>query len=237
MSQFGFCQELQAILDTRRVIGRTGKCFDGLNALSTENNLRILRSFCMEFQPRKTLEVGLSFGGSALVFTASHRDIGSQPQRQHVAIDPFQLTVWDDCGLLALERAELLSYLDFRGNFSAFELPKLYEAGDRFDLVYIDGSHLFEDVFVDAYYLLRLLSDKGIVTFDDSSNPNVAKVLQFIRKNYKDSLEELDLTGYRQSNTQKFAYRLARKFGKAQFTAFRRLGKIEREWNALFHNF
>lgn len=180
MSQFSFCQELQVLLEEHQAVGRTGKRFDGLNALSTENNLRILRSLCLEYQPRKTLEIGLSFGGSALVFTSSHRDLGRDPQKQHVAIDPYQKTVWDDCGLLALERAGLSSYLDFRPGFSALELPRLLESEERFDLAYIDDSHLFEDVFVDAYYIVRLLAENGIVAFDDSSNPNIAKVLRFI---------------------------------------------------------
>ena len=38
---------------------------------------------------------------------------------------------------------------------------------------YIDGSHLFEDVFVDAY-LQSGYSPKGVVAFDNSSSPHVA---------------------------------------------------------------
>jgi hypothetical protein len=37
-------------------------------------------------------------------------------------------TSWDDCGLMAIERAGLSSYLDFRQGYSAVELPKLVEA-------------------------------------------------------------------------------------------------------------
>ena len=87
-------------------------------------------------------EIGFSFGGSCLVFTASHRDLGRTPTRQHIAIDPFSDSVWDDCGLLSIERAGLTNYLDFRSAFSSAELPKLISDGARFDLVYVDGSHL-----------------------------------------------------------------------------------------------
>ena len=36
----------------------------------------------MEIKPKRTLEVGLASGGSALTLTASHRDLGSEPSRQ-----------------------------------------------------------------------------------------------------------------------------------------------------------
>jgi hypothetical protein len=51
---------------------------------------------------------------------------------------------------MAVERAGLMGYMDFRQAYSALELPKLIEQGTQFGLVYVDGSHLFEDVFVDA---------------------------------------------------------------------------------------
>ncbi len=83
----------------------------------------------MELKPRLTLEVGLSFGGSALVFTASHRDLGREPKGQHTAIDPCERQVWDDCGLVATERAGLSGYLDFGAGPSSLELPKLITEG------------------------------------------------------------------------------------------------------------
>ena len=75
-----------------------------------------------------------------------------------------------------------MGYLDFREECSALELPKLMKQGARFDLVYIDGSHLFEDVFIDAYFVARLLTQGGVVVFDDSTNPHIAKVLRFLRR-------------------------------------------------------
>jgi hypothetical protein len=74
-----------------------------------------------------------------------------------MALDPFQKGAWDDSGLVAVERAGLSDFLDFRPEFSSLLLPRLVEHGDRFDLIYVDGSHLFEDVFIDAYYTSRLL--------------------------------------------------------------------------------
>ena len=39
---FDFCPDLQLLLQTRRMVGRSGKVFDGLGALRCLNNLGVL---------------------------------------------------------------------------------------------------------------------------------------------------------------------------------------------------
>ena len=196
----------------------------------------MIHALMHETRALRTLEVGLSFGGSALAFCASHKELGRLPEAQHIALDPFQATVWDSCGIMALERAGLMGYMDFRQAYSALELPRLIERGVHFGLIYIDGSHLFEDVFVDAYFATRLLAEGGVIAFDDSSNPHIAKVLRFLRTNLHGALEELDLSGYREKRGR-VTYRVARYFKKVQMTAFRRVGNVERAWDASFYSF
>jgi hypothetical protein len=77
----------------------------------------------------------------------------------------------------------------------------------------------------------------GVVAFDDSSNRHVAKVLRFLRPSLHGRLEELDLSGYRTYGADGLMYRMARRLGKVQLTAFRRIAGIAREWNAPFHAF
>ena len=180
----------------------------------------------LDLKPLRTLEIGLSFGASCLVLAASHRDVGHRPIGQHMALDPFQLGLWDNCGLNALEAAGLSGYVDFRPAFSSLELPKLLQEGSHFDLVYIDGSHLIEDVFVDAYFVMRLLSEGGIAAFDDSTNPHVRKVLRFIRTNCQQGLTEVDVGSYRPTETRTLKYQCAKILGKVQMTAFRRIGPV-----------
>src|SRR5687767_3451241 len=76
---FAFCPTLAEVLTARRFNGRTGKSFEGMGALSSVNNLAVLRNICGELKPHQTLEIGFSFGGSCLVFTACHRDLGHAP--------------------------------------------------------------------------------------------------------------------------------------------------------------
>jgi predicted O-methyltransferase YrrM len=234
---FDFNPTLQAILSTRKTVGRSGKEFAGVGALSSDNNLVTLRNLCLRLKPERTLEIGMAFGGSALVFTASHRDLGCQSARQHMALDPFQSSVWDDAGVFAIKRAGLQGYLDFRPAFSSIELPRLVSEIVLFDLVYVDGSHLFEDVFIDFYYVARLLRDGGIVAFDDCTDPNIAKVLAFISRNLRSSFEEVDLGPFRSDGGRTLRYRAAKILGKTQLRAFRRTGAADRNWDAAFTDF
>jgi hypothetical protein len=55
-------------------------------------------------------------------------------------------------GLLLTERADLSDYLDFHEAFSSIKLPAMISEGRQFDMVYIDGFRLFEDLFVDFYF-------------------------------------------------------------------------------------
>ncbi len=46
-------------------------------------------------------------------------------------------------------------------------LPKLIDAGEQFDIIYIDGSHEILDVLVDASLCWKLLTRGGLMIFDD----------------------------------------------------------------------
>jgi predicted O-methyltransferase YrrM len=235
--QFEFCPVLANLLKTSRIVGKSGKVFNSLGALSSINTLVTLRNLFLDLKPKRSLEVGLCFGASTLLFTGSHREAGKPANRQHVALDPFQEAVWDCGGLMAVESAGLSGYLDYRAAFSSLELPKLLERRERFEMIYVDGSHLFEDVFVDAYFAIRLLLEGGVIAFDDSTNQNVTKALRFQRRSLQGRLEELDLSRYRPDGQSGLIYQVARRLGRVQLTAFRRIGDVAREWNARFHPF
>lgn len=237
LSPLSFCPELVELLSTRRVSGRSGKVFEELSALSTINNLLTLRNLYLELKPRRTLEVGLCFGASALLFAGLHRAAGSPPSRQHLALDPFQTSVWDDAGVLQIERAGLAPFFDFRAAYSCLELPRLFGEGAKFDLIYVDGSHIVEDVFVDAYFSCRLLNEGAVVAFDDCADPHIAKVLAFIGRNLQSSFEEMRLAPFRVDGGRTLRYRAAKILGKTQLRAFRRIGPADRKWDAAFTNF
>lgn len=223
-ADFTYCPELERLMSAATPLtGATGKVFGDRGACSTPNNLAFIRAYMLRHEPRRTLEVGLCFGASALAFAASHTG-------RHVAIDPYQRTTWDSVGLQAIERAGLADRFELREGTSAVELARALGEGERYDFIYVDGSHVFEDVFVDAYFCARLLADGGVLAFDDCTNAHVAKVLRFIRRTVP-GLVELDLGPYREDAGR---HRAARLLGRAQLVAFRREGDIERPWDAAY---
>jgi predicted O-methyltransferase YrrM len=231
-----FCPELAMLIGGGEVTGKSDST-QKIGSLSTVNNLVILRNLFTDIMPQRTLEVGLGLGGSAMLFTASHREAGRPPMAQHTAIDPVETSFWDDAALVALENAGLRGYLDFRPVVSSIALPTLIGEEASFELIYIDGSHLFEEVFVDFYFATRLLTDGGIVAFDDSTNPHVKKVLRFIRTT-RGCLSPVDLSRYRADKGRSLRSRAAKTFRRTQLTAFRKSGQWIREFgNTAFTNF
>ncbi len=57
--------------------------------------------------------------------------------------------------------------LSTRKGFSTYELPKMLEAGEAFDLIYVDGSHTAWAVMVDLAYCAALLDIGGMMVLDD----------------------------------------------------------------------
>ena len=234
---FSFCPSLENLLGCKEAKGLTGKIFVNLDAISSSATLSTLRSLILDLKPYKTLEVGLSFGGSCLVFLASHRDIGHLQEKQHVAIDPFQKSVWDSTGLLHVQMEKLDGWLDFYEEYSYYRLSSFINSKQKFDLVYIDGSHLFEDVFIDFILVWRLLSENGIVIFDDYTDPNIKKVTKFIKNNLKKYFIQFDLSDYRPDKGSSLKYKIAKFMNRTQIIAFKKINETERLWDDKFINF
>ena len=211
-----FCPTLAQMLKENRTIGRSGKVFDNLGSNSTLNNLLFIRRTMQGRKPERTLEIGLAFGASTLVFCTEHHRLGRLGTQQHTAIDPFQpYRLFDEAGVYAVERAGFGAFLDYKPEFSEFALPRLLEQGHRYDFIYVDGSHLFENVLIDAFYCARLLNDGGLIAFDDSTDAHVAKVMRFLRANLGEALKEVLPSDIRSSFT--------RIIGNRQLTVFERL--------------
>lgn len=226
---FEFCPTLEKLYRTREPVGRSGKPFRLSSGLSTINNLMTIRQIMFELKPERTLEVGMACGGSALTFAASHRDLKHPPFRQHVAIDGFQRSGFDDVGRLALEEAGLSDYVEVREQLSSVALPQMVEENMQVQLVYIDGSHRFEDVFCDFYFVRQLVSIGGYVLFDDSSDPEVAKVVRFTRKNLQELFEPIPISRYRgHSAVEWLKYTVGEALYKTQLAVFRKIKEGDR---------
>jgi len=230
-SALSFCPELATLYSCDCVRADSGKEFT-LTACSTVNNLVILKNLFTHVAPRKSMEIGMAFGGSCLMLAAMYQKAGQPPRAQHIAIDPFQTNHWERIGIQAVERAGLSGYVQVREELSSAALPSLVAQGEQFDLIYIDGSHLFEDVFIDAFYSFRLVSKNGAIIFDDCRDVHVKKVIQFIRGNMREHFEEMDMGPFRQDRGQTIKYKAARALRQVQVVGFKRIGAPARAWNS-----
>ncbi|MFK7777469.1 MAG: class I SAM-dependent methyltransferase [Gimesia sp.] len=232
---------LSKILTQDSYTGRSGKKHSSA-ANSTIGNLHIIHDFLENEKPQNTMEIGMAFAMSSLVFSRYHERNHSSKNSlpacpAHTAIDPFQTTHWDSIGLTHIEQAGLEDYVTLLQDYSCVALPNLLQDKKQYDFIYVDGSHIFEDVFIDFYYSGRLLNENGIILFDDSTDKHVFKVIQFIKKNMHEHFQQIDLSNYGLNPGKKLRYSLAQRLGKTQATAFRKIGSGMRDWNATFVNY
>ena len=59
-----------------------------------------------------------------------------------------------------------------------------------------DGMHTFDYVFIDFFYIDKMLNVGGVAVFDDTHFPSTRKVCRFILRNLGHSIEFFLKAGY-----------------------------------------
>ena len=149
-----------------------------------------LRGWVEREGARRTIEIGLGYGVSALALCRGLLANGGDSVR-HVVVDPFQETRFGGAGLRLLEEAGVLGLVEHHAAESQIVLPRLLAEGRRFDLAFVDGNHRFDGVFLDLVYLGRLLRGEGVVFVDDYQLAAVARAASFCTTNLGWRLEEV----------------------------------------------
>lgn len=154
-----------------------------------------MRDWVVREGARRTLEVGLGWGVSALFICDGLAANG--PDGRHLAIDAYQLvglpqhkTRYDGAGVRALEEAGVRDLVELHLEESQVVLPRLLAEGRRFDFAFVDGNHRFEAVFVDLVYCARLLEERRIVFLDDVQLPGPRRALDFCLANLGWTVED-----------------------------------------------
>jgi predicted O-methyltransferase YrrM len=150
---------------------------------------RALQTWIAKEKAVNTIEIGLGYGLSAL-FICEALLMGGNKNAHHVVLDPYQTTGFKNCGLQFLEEAGVADMVEYCAEESQIALPRFVTKNRRFDLAFIDGSHLYDRVFLDVIYVGRLVIPGGIVFADDYQLPSVAKAISFCLKNLGWTLEE-----------------------------------------------
>jgi hypothetical protein len=62
-------------------------------------------------------------------------------------------------------------------------LPELLAEGLVADAAFVDGSHRFHEVFVDLYFLRKIVRQGGVIVIDDDCTPSVHTAVRYYEKN------------------------------------------------------
>ncbi len=131
----------------------------------------------MEHRVRSVIEVGLAYGSSALAIGEAL--CTGDAELSHTIIDPFQATSFHNVGRDVLEDAGLAPHISFIAEASSIALARLCGAGLVADAAFVDGSHRFHELFVDLYFLRKLVRPRGLIVLDDAQWPSVATALRY----------------------------------------------------------
>lgn len=151
-------------------------------ALSSLNRreVEVLSEVVQRFKPAKTLEIGLALAASCMAIISAKKSVGLR--EKHIALDPFQSKFTKNAGLLELERLSLTDGLDFVSEFSEIFLVKAFTAGQKFDFIFIDGSHTIGQAVTDAFLADKVLNKDGIIAIHDSILFSTAASVKYLIK-------------------------------------------------------
>ncbi len=134
----------------------------------------------------RVVEIGFAFGLSTLAILRGALGAGVRPEHvRYTAIDPYAKSSWGDAGRLLLERCGLDEIVTVVEEDSAIALPRMLAEGDArsIDLLFIDGGHRFEEVFLDLTFASRLIAPGRLVVVDDIWMASVCKAIRYYERN------------------------------------------------------
>jgi predicted O-methyltransferase YrrM len=163
--------------------GEDGTEFKILPMSLTPERGAFLRDMCRAQRPGSTIEIGMAYGLSTLLIVQTLLE-GGAASCAHTVLDPFQTSTFHDAGRRAIREAGVERMIDFHHYASEYLLPRMLQEGRRFDFAFIDGDHRFDHVFVDLFYIHRLLKPSGVLVLDDCFSDSVHYACRFLQTNY-----------------------------------------------------
>jgi predicted O-methyltransferase YrrM len=165
----------------------------GFDCSVSRDQGRILHQMVRDLKPEASLEIGMAWGGSSVHISCALLENGFG---RHVAIDPYEISMWSGIALSEMERLAIDGCLEFVEERSDLVLPEFVRNGRRFQFIFIDGDHRFDGAFVDFHFCQQLLDIEGLLVFDDAKAHTVERVISFARNNMP-NLQYLGLQGGR----------------------------------------
>jgi predicted O-methyltransferase YrrM len=128
-------------------------------------------------EDKRVLEVGSAYGFSAITMAlvaASVVAVDPHAGGDDAEADSFDVMTAN------LQQTGMQDKVVIRRGRSQDELPKLFKAGERFDLIFIDGDHSFQAARKDLLNALMLLAPGGVLAVHDygeQSTPDVPRAV------------------------------------------------------------
>jgi len=144
--------------------------------------------------PNRVLEIGSYEGASACFFSDTVLD---HPSSLMVCVDPFDLSDTTtpltsstmNTFLNNIRRSRNHNKISFVQNYSS----AFYEQNKRtFSFIYIDGSHLVQDIILDFTNCLAILEPNGILWMDDylgGNDTTIKDTIDALYEKHKDKLQ------------------------------------------------
>ena len=125
---------------------------------------------------QNVLEIGCANGISSLTISSALKD---REKSFLTILDPYQEKMWRNVGKKMLEKS---SFNNFKiiYNFSENILPQ--EKENKYDLIFVDGWHTFDQVMLDLFYSIKLVKLNGYVIVDDADSISVGKAISYYKK-------------------------------------------------------
>lgn len=201
---------IQKIFKEGKVKNEDGKIIKLTDAVDPYEGY-FLYSVIKENKFKRVLEIGMANGMSAIYMCSALKEVqnlevsdnqlskvsqkelskSEVPKPFLISIDPFQKSQWKNTGLQTLRDAKLLSYHMLIEELDYLALPKLLKefGPESFDLIFIDGNHLFDYTVLDFFFAEKLLRIGGLIVLDDIRHENTGKGYKYIQKNYINLVE------------------------------------------------
>jgi predicted O-methyltransferase YrrM len=155
---------------------------DSITGIPMKDGLQIY-NLVRKVKPKRTLEVGFAYGVSTMYFLAALQANGFG---SHIAIDPFELQEWKGIGLMKVKEVKMEDSFEFIPERSHPALAKLADKKLTFDVMFIDGAHLYDIAFADFVLADALCPKQGYILLHDTWMGSVQRIISFIEKNRLD---------------------------------------------------
>jgi predicted O-methyltransferase YrrM len=181
-------RRLERVREVRRRLAHDGppwardRADDFATVTVPEHDCDALRDLLIAEGVETVVEVGLAYGSSSLAIGEGLVAVGAR-QPLHVIIDPLQAAAWSNVGWQMLRSAELDTIARLVLQPSSMALPQLIAEGLTADAAFVDGSHRFHEVFVDLYFLRKVVRPGGIIVPDDHWWPSVRTAARYFELN------------------------------------------------------